>query len=216
MLPLDHAGAQPQRVRRDATTPTSRTRSPALARFRVNALRDRKGPAAVFRVIPAQDRHRRGAGDHRRSAAALLPHQGARARHRPDRLGQVDDALRADRPRQPDAHRPHHHDRGPDRVRAREQEVPHHAAPGGRAHRARSRARCARRCARIPDIVLVGEMRDLETIAIAIETAETGHLVFGTLHTTTAAEHGRPHHRPVPGRPAGADPRDALRVAARA
>jgi twitching motility protein PilT len=37
-----------------------------------------------------------------------------------------------------------------------------------------------------PDVVLVGEMRDLETIAIAIETAETGHLVFGTLHTTTA------------------------------
>lgn len=37
-----------------------------------------------------------------------------------------------------------------------------------------------------PDIVLVGEMRDLETTHIAIETAETGHLVFGTLHTTTA------------------------------
>ena len=37
-----------------------------------------------------------------------------------------------------------------------------------------------------PDIVLVGEMRDLERIAIAVETAETGHLVFGTLHTTTA------------------------------
>jgi twitching motility protein PilT len=37
-----------------------------------------------------------------------------------------------------------------------------------------------------PDIVLVGELRDLETMAIAIETAETGHLVFGTLHTTTA------------------------------
>jgi len=37
-----------------------------------------------------------------------------------------------------------------------------------------------------PDIVLVGEMRDLETISIAIETAETGHLVFGTLHTTSA------------------------------
>ena len=36
-----------------------------------------------------------------------------------------------------------------------------------------------------PDILLVGEMRDLETISIAIETAETGHLVFGTLHTTT-------------------------------
>ena len=38
-----------------------------------------------------------------------------------------------------------------------------------------------------PDIILVGEMRDLETVAIAIETAETGHLVFGTLHTSTAA-----------------------------
>jgi twitching motility protein PilT len=37
-----------------------------------------------------------------------------------------------------------------------------------------------------PDIILVGEMRDLETVEIAIETAETGHLVFGTLHTTTA------------------------------
>jgi twitching motility protein PilT len=37
-----------------------------------------------------------------------------------------------------------------------------------------------------PDIVLVGEMRDLDTVAIAIETAETGHLVFGTLHTSSA------------------------------
>lgn len=37
-----------------------------------------------------------------------------------------------------------------------------------------------------PDVVLVGEMRDLETVSIAIETAETGHLVFGTLHTRTA------------------------------
>lgn len=38
-----------------------------------------------------------------------------------------------------------------------------------------------------PDIVLVGEMRDLETTEMAIETAETGHLVLGTLHTSTAA-----------------------------
>ena len=37
-----------------------------------------------------------------------------------------------------------------------------------------------------PDIVLVGEMRDLETIAIALETAITGHLVFGTMHTSSA------------------------------
>lgn len=39
-----------------------------------------------------------------------------------------------------------------------------------------------------PDIILVGEMRDLETISLAIEAAATGHLVFGTLHTSSAAK----------------------------
>lgn len=39
-----------------------------------------------------------------------------------------------------------------------------------------------------PDILLVGEMRDMETIALAVTAAETGHLVFGTLHTNNAAE----------------------------
>jgi twitching motility protein PilT len=39
-----------------------------------------------------------------------------------------------------------------------------------------------------PDVILVGEMRDLETIAIAITAAETGHLVFATLHTSSAAQ----------------------------
>jgi len=39
-----------------------------------------------------------------------------------------------------------------------------------------------------PDIILVGEMRDLETIKLALEAAETGHLVFGTLHTQSAAK----------------------------
>jgi len=39
-----------------------------------------------------------------------------------------------------------------------------------------------------PDIILVGEMRDIETIALAITAAETGHLVFGTLHTSSASQ----------------------------
>ncbi len=39
-----------------------------------------------------------------------------------------------------------------------------------------------------PDIILVGEMRDLETIRLAVEAASTGHLVFGTVHTTSAAK----------------------------
>jgi len=39
-----------------------------------------------------------------------------------------------------------------------------------------------------PDIILVGEMRDTETIRLALEAAETGHVVFGTLHTSSAAK----------------------------
>jgi len=39
-----------------------------------------------------------------------------------------------------------------------------------------------------PDVIMVGEMRDLETIRLALTAAETGHLVFGTLHTTSAAK----------------------------
>ena len=39
-----------------------------------------------------------------------------------------------------------------------------------------------------PDIILVGEMRDLETVSLAISAAETGHLVFGTLHTSSASQ----------------------------
>ena len=39
-----------------------------------------------------------------------------------------------------------------------------------------------------PDIILVGELRDLETISLAITAAETGHLIFGTLHTASAAK----------------------------
>ncbi len=37
-----------------------------------------------------------------------------------------------------------------------------------------------------PDVILVGEMRDLETVSLALTAAETGHLVFGTLHTSGA------------------------------
>ena len=62
-----------------------------------------------------------------------------------------------------------------------------------------------------PDIVLVGEMRDLETIAIAIETAETGHLVFGTLHTNTAPSTVDRIIDQFPADRQSADPDDALR-----
>jgi twitching motility protein PilT len=63
--------------------------------------------------------------------------------------------------------------------RVSQREIKEHAESFARALRAALRED--------PDIVLVGEMRDLETTEIAIETAETGHLVLGTLHTSTAA-----------------------------
>ena len=50
-----------------------------------------------------------------------------------------------------------------------------------------------------PDTILVGEMRDLETIRLALSAAETGHLVFGTLHTSSAAKNHRPHNRCISG-----------------
>ena len=47
---------------------------------------------------------------------------------------------------------------------------------------------CVQHCVKTLTLSLVGEMRDLETIRLALTAAETGHLVFGTLHTTSAAK----------------------------
>ena len=49
-----------------------------------------------------------------------------------------------------------------------------------------------------PDVILVGEMRDLTTIGAAITAAETGHLVFGTLHTNGCRQYHQPNHRRFP------------------
>ena len=62
-----------------------------------------------------------------------------------------------------------------------------------------------------PDVILVGEMRDLETIQMAVTAAETGHLVFATLHTQDAAQTRRPDDRRLPAAPAAADPGAAVR-----
>ena len=66
-----------------------------------------------------------------------------------------------------------------------------------------------------PDVVLVGELRDLETMSIAVTAAEMGILVMGTLHTNGAAADRRPHRQRVPGRQAGARAHHALDLAAR-
>ena len=71
--------------------------------------------------------------------------------------------------------------------------------------RARFPTRCAPALREDPDVILVGEMRDNETIHLAISAAETGHLVFGTLHTNSAAESHRPHGRRFSAGAAGTD-----------
>ena len=64
-----------------------------------------------------------------------------------------------------------------------------------------------------PDVILVGEMRDLETISTALTAAETGHLVFATLHAVDRADRG-PDHRRLPAAPAAAGADAALDRAA--
>ena len=75
--------------------------------------------------------------------------------------------------------------------------------------------RCARALREDPDAILVGEMRDLETIRLALTAAETGHLVFGTLHTSQRGQDHRPGGRRVPRGREGDGARDAVGVADR-
>ena len=82
----------------------------------------------------------------------------------------------------------HHDDRGPDRVPAPRQPVDRQPARGRRSTRT-SFAHALRSALRQdPDVILVGEMRDFETVETALLAAETGHLVFSTLHTLDATE----------------------------
>jgi twitching motility protein PilT len=126
----------------------------------------------------------RAAAGRRRSleeAARSHPRHGAHG------LGQVDDAGVDHRQDQHRASRAHHDDRGPDRVPAPAQELPGEPARGRRRHEVvQDRAQVHLR--QDPDVVLVGEMRDLETIEAALVIAETGHIAFATLHTNSAVQ----------------------------
>jgi type IV pilus assembly protein PilB len=99
----------------------------------------------------------------------------------PDRLRQVDDAVRDAQHRQP-ARGQRHHRRGPGRV------PPARHQPGADQCKAGLTFAAALRSIlrSDPDIVLLGEIRDKETAHIAIEAALTGHLVLSTLHTNDA------------------------------
>ena len=157
-----------------------------LARFRSNVFADRRGPGAVFRVIPTKILTAEQLG----LSPAILnlctlnkglvlvtgPTGSGKSttlcamidyinRTRQDHIITIEDPIEFVHPNQ--------------KCLINQREVRTHTDSFKDALRAALRED--------PDIILVGELRDLETVAIAIETAETGHLVFGTLHTTTAA-----------------------------
>ncbi|MFL5606388.1 MAG: type IV pilus twitching motility protein PilT [Gemmatimonadaceae bacterium] len=157
-----------------------------VARFRANALKDRNGPAAVFRQIPATvvTVEQMGISPEVQKLAQLNkglvlvtgPTGSGKSttlcslvdlvnRSRSDHVLTIEDPIEFVHPNK--------------KCIITQRQVGVHTDSFKSALRAALRED--------PDIILVGELRDLETVAIAIETAETGHLVFGTLHTTTAA-----------------------------
>ena len=157
-----------------------------LARFRANVFKDRHGAGAVFRVIPAEilTAEQLGLSSHvlnlcqlkkglvlvtgptgsgkSTTLCAMIDHIN---KSRADHIITIEDPIEFVHQNQ--------------KCLINQREVHTHTRSFKDALRAALRED--------PDVILVGELRDLETIAIAIETAETGHLVFGTLHTSTAA-----------------------------
>ena len=157
-----------------------------LARFRCNALRERRGAAGVFRVIPTEVVTVEQLGIpaelqqlcHLNKGLVLVtgPTGSGKSttlcalidlvnRVRKDHVITIEDPIEF-------VHRNK-------QCMITQRQVGQHTTSFKSALRAALRED--------PDIILVGELRDLETVSIAIETAETGHLVFGTLHTSTAA-----------------------------
>jgi twitching motility protein PilT len=159
---------------------------PGVGRFRANALRERLGPAAVFRHIPPAvvTVEEMGISPEVQRLCQLTkglvlvtgPTGSGKSttlcalidlvnRTRADHVITIEDPIEFVHPAQ--------------RCVITQRQVGVHTDSFKQALRAALRED--------PDIILVGELRDLETVSIAIETAETGHLVFATLHTSTAA-----------------------------
>ena len=105
-----------------------------LARFRANVFVQQGAVGGAFRLIPFKIRTLRRAGPAADRRRAVQEAARAHPRHRPDRLGQVDDAGGDDRQDQHRRSRPHHHHRGSDRVPARAQELRRQPARGRRRH----------------------------------------------------------------------------------
>ena len=159
----------------------------SVARFRVNAYNQARGPAAAFRTIPTEvlsledinappifrtlsEKHRglvlvtgpTGSGKSTTLAAMVDYVNHSKKGH----ILTIEDPIEF-------VHQSHN-------CLINQREVGRHTQGFNNALRSALRED--------PDVVLVGEMRDQETISLALTAAETGHLVFGTLHTSSAAK----------------------------
>ncbi|WP_445940871.1 type IV pilus twitching motility protein PilT [Pseudomonas sp.] len=160
---------------------------PGVARFRVNAFNQNRGSGAVFRTIPSKvlSMEDLGMGDIFRKISdvprGLVLVTGPTGSGKSTTLAAMLDYI--------NSNKYHHiltvedpiefvHESKKCLINQREV----HRDTLGFSEALRSALR------EDPDIILVGEMRDLETIRLALTAAETGHLVFGTLHTTSAAK----------------------------
>ena len=160
---------------------------PGLARFRANFFVGRRGEGAVFRVIPAQIKTAQELGlppiitQLAREEKGLVLVTGPTGSGKSTTLAAMVDMINTER----HAHiltiedpiefvHPHKN------CLVNQREVRVHTETFGSALKAALRED--------PDVILVGEMRDLETIQLAVSAAETGHLVFGTLHTSSAPQ----------------------------
>ena len=159
---------------------------PGLARFRANIFMDRKGKGAVFRVLPRKILTAEQLGlspavlNLCKLNKGLVVVTGPTGSGKSTTLcGMIDYINRTRKDHLITIEDPIEFVHENKECAINQREVHNHTLSFKNALRAALRED--------PDIILVGEMRDLETVAIAIETAETGHLVFGTLHTTTAA-----------------------------
>ena len=156
-----------------------------LARFRCNLFRDRKGVGGVFRVIPTEILSAEQLGlskaiqDFATLTKGLVLVTGPTGSGKSTTQAAMLDLVNTSRSDHvitiEDPIEFVHENK---KCLVNQREVPVHTKSFKSALRAALRED--------PDVVLVGELRDLETVAIAMETAETGHLVFGTLHTNSA------------------------------
>ena len=161
-------------------------RDAALGRFRTNVFRQRKGMSAVFRLVPFEVPNLADIGLPESLWELTTYSQGLILVTGPSGCGKtttlaalVDRINTTERCHILTIEDPIEYVHVNKDSLINQREVPSHSQSFARALRQSLRED--------PDVILVGEMRDLETISLAITAAETGHLVLATLHTTTAA-----------------------------